>query len=142
MTCRAEVLWCDASQQEFFSFALMASDTSQTQKCHLHGAVQVHEGDCFQPSHTSLEPVFALYLEIQVDEKLTINGVNRAHYTESFAYTSLENTKSYCRSHCWLQKRPSEVSLTQCCSIQAEKAGCFQPSHASFPQDQVRPMEL
>ena len=71
-----------------------------------------HEDDCFQPSHASLEPVFAIYLEIQVDEKLTINGVNRAHYTESFAYTSLENTKSYCRSHCWLQKRPSEVSLT------------------------------
>ena len=64
----------------------MASDTSQTQKCHLHGVVQVHE----------FEPVFALYLEIQVDEKLTINGVNRAHCTESFAYTSLENTKSYC----------------------------------------------
>ena len=97
VTCRAEVLWCDASQQEFLSFALMASNTSQTQKCHLHGAVQVHEGDCFQPSLTLLEPVFALYLDIQVDEKLTINGVNRAHYTESFAYTSLENTKSYCR---------------------------------------------
>ena len=50
------------------------------------------------------EPVFAFYLENQVDEKLTINGVNRTHYTENFAYTCLESTKSYCRSHCWLQK--------------------------------------
>ena len=80
------------------------------------------------------EPVFAFYLEDQVDEKLTINGVNRAHYTENFAYTSLENTKNYCRSHCWLQERPNEVSLTRCCSSASRKCGCFQPSHASFPQ--------
>ena len=26
--------------------------------------------------------------------------------------------------------------------MQAGKAGCFQPSHASFPQNQVRPMRL
>ena len=87
------------------------------------------------------EPVFAFYLENQVDGKLTINGVNRAHYTENFAYTSLESTKNDCRSHCWLQKRPNEVSLTRCCSSASKKAGCFQPSHASFPQDQVRPMK-
>ena len=41
------------------------------------------------------KPVFAFYFEDQVDEKLTINGVNSAHYTENFAYTSLESTKSY-----------------------------------------------
>ena len=39
------------------------------------------------------EPVFAFYLENQVDEKLTINGVNKAHYTEDFAYTSLERNE-------------------------------------------------
>ena len=88
------------------------------------------------------EPVFAFYLEDQVDEKLTINGVNSAHYTENFACTRLENTKNYYRSHCWLQNRPDEVSLTRRCSMQAGKAGCFQPSHASFPQNQVRPMRV
>ena len=39
------------------------------------------------------EPVFAFYLENQVDEKLTINGFNKAHYTEDFAYTSLERNE-------------------------------------------------
>ena len=67
------------------------------------------------------EPVFAFYLEDQVDEKLTINGVNSAHYTEDFAYTNLESTKSCCRSHCWLQNRPNEVSLTRCCSSVSRK---------------------
>ena len=67
------------------------------------------------------EPVFAFYLENQVDGKLTINGVNRAHYTENFAYTNLESTKNDCRSHCWLQERPNEVSLTRCCSSASRK---------------------
>ena len=71
--------------------------------------------------NTGAEPVFAFHLENQVDEKLTINGVNSAHYTENFAYTSLESTKSYCRSHCWLQNRPNEVSLTRCCSSASRK---------------------
>ena len=61
------------------------------------------------------EPVFAFYLENQVDGKLTINDVNRAHNRKNFAYTSLESTKN-CRSHCWLQRRPNEVPLTRCCS--------------------------
>ena len=39
------------------------------------------------------EPVFAFYLENQVDEKLTIHGVNKVHYTEDFAYTSLERNE-------------------------------------------------
>ena len=38
------------------------------------------------------EPVFAFYLENQVDDKLTIGGVNSAHYTGDFAYTNLEST--------------------------------------------------
>ena len=38
------------------------------------------------------EPVFAFYLENQVDDKLTIGGVNSAHYTRDFAYTNLEST--------------------------------------------------
>ena len=38
------------------------------------------------------EPVFAFYLENQVDDKLTIGGVNSAHYTGDFAYTNLECT--------------------------------------------------
>ena len=39
-----------------------------------------------------VEPVFAFYLGNQVDEKLTIGGVNSAHYTGDFAYTNLEST--------------------------------------------------
>ena len=36
------------------------------------------------------EPVFAFYLGNQVDKKLTIGGVNSAHYTRDFAYTKIE----------------------------------------------------
>ena len=39
------------------------------------------------------EPVFAFYLGHQVDDKLTIHGVNKVHYTEDFAYTSLERNE-------------------------------------------------
>ena len=38
------------------------------------------------------EPVFAFYLENQVNEELAIGGVTSAHYTGDFAYTNLEST--------------------------------------------------
>ena len=38
--------------------------------------------------------------------------------------------------------RTQRMSLTQSCSRVAGNAGCFQPSHASFTQNQVRPMGL
>ena len=56
-----------------------------------------------------LAPVFAFYLGNQVNEELTIGGVTSAHSTGDFAYTNLESTKSCCRSHCWLQNKPTDV---------------------------------
>ena len=66
------------------------------------------------------KPVFAFYLEGQVNEKLTISDVNSAHYTGDMALAS--------------QQAKFSVIDTMLFQVKKGNAGCFQPSHASFPQ--------
>ena len=74
---------------------------------------------CEQGSYSSkdlvvagAEHVFAFYLEDHVDVKLTINGVEK-RALHKVAHKNLKSTKSYGRSHCWLQNEPKSVSLTR-----------------------------
>ena len=58
--------------------------------------------------NTGEEPVFAFYLENQIDEELAFGGVNSAHCSEILVYINLEST-SY-----WQLGRPEALVSSPC----------------------------
>ena len=88
------------------------------------------------------EPVFAFYLENQVDEKLTINGVNSAHYR--IRVHDLGEHQELLSFALLASEKTNEVSLTRCCSSASRKGRLLSAitrliSSGSSSSDEIMP---